>query len=128
MPKAHVLIVDDNETGIKVLAQMLSAMDVGSTGIQDPTQLSGMADTIQGMDVIFLDLEMPKIDGYEMLRIFKDRFQVTAPIIAYSVHTSEINRAMELGFDGFLGKPLQIRNFPGYMARILKGDSVWEID
>jgi CheY-like chemotaxis protein len=126
MTKAHVLIIDDNETGIKVMTQMLSVLDISSVGVQDASQLS--AYDVTQLDAIFLDLEMPKIDGYEMLRILKDRFKVTAPIIAHSVYTNEINRAMEQGFDGFLGKPLNMRSFPGYVTRILSGEAVWEID
>ena len=128
MAKAHVLIIDDNETGIKVLSQMLSMLDVSSVGVQDPTQLSALVEDITTIDAIFLDLEMPKIGGYEMLRILRDRFNTTVPIIAHSVHTSEIHKAMELGFDGFLGKPLHMRTFRGYMNRILKGERVWEVD
>jgi CheY-like chemotaxis protein len=128
MAKAHVLIIDDNETGIKVLSQMLSMLDVSSIGVQDPTQLSTLVDDINTIDAIFLDLEMPKIGGYEMLGILREHFKATVPIIAHSVHTSEIHKAMELGFDGFLGKPLHMRTFPGYMTRILKGERVWEID
>lgn len=128
MTKAQILIIDDNETGIKVISQMLSALDVSSVGVQDPMQIAGMEDQIQQMDAIFLDLEMPKIDGYEMLRILKDRLNVTAPIIAHSVYTNEINRAVEQGFDGFVGKPLNMRSFPGYVTRILNGEPVWEVD
>jgi CheY-like chemotaxis protein len=128
MAKARVLIVDDNETGIKVLAQMLSTQNVDYIGVQDPAQLDNMLAELKSVDAIFLDLEMPKIDGYEMLKIFKGEMKLKAPIIAYSVHTSEINTAKELGFDGFLGKPLRMQNFPAYLASILKGEEVWAVD
>ena len=77
-------------------------------------------------DVIFLDLEMPEINGYEMIEILKNELGVSAPIIAYSVHISEVHVARKLGFDGFLGKPLRRTEFPGQLQRILNGEKVWE--
>ena len=127
MTKAHVVIVDDNEIGIKVLGEMLSALDVSYTAIQDPTHLEGISDELTHVDAIFLDLEMPKIDGYEMLAILKDDLRVSSPIIAYSVHTAEMTTARELGFDGFLGKPLQRNRFHEQLERILNGEPVWEV-
>jgi CheY-like chemotaxis protein len=126
MTRAHVVIVDDNETGIKVLGEMLLALDVSFTAIQDPTHLEGISDELKHVDAIFLDLEMPKIDGYEMLTILKGDLRVSSPIIAYSVHTAEMSTAKELGFDGFLGKPLQRNHFQEQLERILSGEQVWE--
>jgi CheY-like chemotaxis protein len=128
MTKAHALIIDDNETGIKVLTEMLSALDISYVALQDPTDLEGRLEVLSQVDVIFLDLEMPKIDGYEMLRILKDDLRLVCPIIAYSVNTSEMSTAREIGFDGFLGKPLRMNRFPGQVERILRGEPVWEVD
>jgi CheY-like chemotaxis protein len=128
MTNPYAMIIDDNETGIKVLSEMLSAVGINYVAIQDPTDLEGKLDELSQVDVIFLDLEMPKIDGYEMFRILKDELHLACPIIAYSVNTSEISTARDMGFDGFLGKPLRMNRFPGQVERILNGEPVWEID
>jgi two-component system, cell cycle response regulator DivK len=47
------------------------------------------------------------------------------PIIAYSVHTSEAEQARRLGFNGFLGKPLNADDFADQLHNILQGNSVW---
>ena len=39
----------------------------------------------------------------------------------------QINKAKAAGFDGFLGKPLDMDRFPDQIRRILAGDSVWEM-
>lgn len=49
------------------------------------------------------------------------------PIVAYSVHVSEIEIARRAGFDGFLGKPLDADRFSDQLRRILSGEQVWEI-
>jgi len=48
------------------------------------------------------------------------------PIIAYTVHVSEIDVVRQHGFDGFLGKPLDSARFPQQLARILNREPVWE--
>jgi two-component system cell cycle response regulator DivK len=78
------------------------------------------------LDVIFCDLEMPKLTGYEMLPMLREQVG-QLPIIAYSVHLSEIDATRKMGFDGFVGKPLDNERFPEIIRRILNGQSVWEL-
>jgi two-component system cell cycle response regulator DivK len=75
--------------------------------------------------VVFLDLEMPGLDGFHVKDMLRAHFGEVL-IIAYTVHISEINVAKQSGFDGFLGKPLNKARFPDQMARILRGEGVWE--
>ena len=127
MSEKRALIIDDNAKNVNVLVRLLQGQGVGSTQLADPRKLD---DTLQGMaavDVIFLDLEMPMIDGFQVLDTLKAdvRFQ-SVPVVAYTVHVSEINAAHQHGFDGFIGKPLDSDKFPDQLARILSGEAVWE--
>ena len=79
------------------------------------------------MHVVFCDLEMPRLSGYEMLVRLRAAFGRHVPIIAYTVHTSEIDQARKNGFDGFLGKPLDGERFGGLLERIFRGMPVWEL-
>lgn len=125
MPAAQALIIDDSPTNILVLQQLLSIEDVASVAISTTRDLAFQLDSITNIQVVFLDLEMPVVDGYEALQTIKDHPNFTnARVIAYSVHVSELNRAMELGFDGFLGKPLSAEAFPNQLARIFQGEQV----
>ncbi len=49
------------------------------------------------------------------------------PIVAYTVHISEINMARQVGFHSFLGKPLDMDSFPHHLSQILSGEGVWVI-
>jgi two-component system, cell cycle response regulator DivK len=124
----HALIIDDNITGVKVLAGLLETVQASYTSVQDPTKVVDLFDGETQFDVIFLDLEMPKLDGYKVLQLLRDELNVTAPVIAYSVHTSEVSTVRELGFDGFLGKPLNRMQFADQLQRILDGERVWEVE
>ena len=121
----HALVVDDNKQNLRVLSQMLSKQGVHSTEVFDPLTLEAILPTLEAVDVIFLDLEMPGLDGFAV----KDRILktfVNIPIIAYTVHISEMNVIQEHGFSGMLAKPLDGARFPDQLARILRGEQVWE--
>ncbi|MCL4254846.1 MAG: response regulator, partial [Anaerolineae bacterium] len=62
----HALIIDDNLQNVKVLAQLLAKQGVKCTEILSPTQIVDNPVQDEPIDVIFLDLEMPTIDGYQL--------------------------------------------------------------
>lgn len=122
----HVLIIDDNGTGIDVLGTLLDTQNITYTGLQEPTRIREVIKQSPEFEAIFVDLEMPDINGYEVLEILKNELGLRMPIVAYSVHTSEIHTARELGFDGFLGKPIHRQTFPKQIKQILSGEQIWD--
>ncbi len=126
MSKAHALIIDDNLKNVQVLAGLLAQEDVTSSEVSDPRRLDASLDSLAAVNVVFLDLEMPGLNGFDVLSKLRGdaRFQ-GVPIVAYSVHTSEVQATAEQGFDGFLGKPIDPDKFPEQLTRILKGEHVW---
>lgn len=123
---AHALIIDDNVDNVGVLEQLLTLEGVDYTSLHDPAKLDTSIGASSNFDVVFLDLEMPNMDGFQMLSKLKadSRFTNT-PIVAYTVHVSEINEARNRGFDSFIGKPLDADSFPNQLQRILNGKPVW---
>jgi len=127
MAKFSALLIDDNPKNLGVLAQMITMEGGEYTKVSQPQELEAIWKTLPRPDMIFLDLEMPTTDGYTILQAIKaePRFK-GVPVIAYTVHVSEINVAHQHGFDGFIGKPLNADKFPEQIARILNGEGVWE--
>lgn len=111
---AKVLIVDDNEINLKVIAGLLQKYDIDA----DIANSGYMAiDFIQEKeyDMIFMDHMMPGMDGVEtMLRIREmDKGKHgTLPIIAITSDTlvNIKEDMMLLGFDGYLAKPIDVYN------------------
>ena len=66
MTQLHALIVDDNRDNVAILAQMLSIEGIQSTRVEDPTKLEQALSRLPKTQVIFLDLEMPKLNGYDI--------------------------------------------------------------
>src|SRR5258708_544579 len=125
MTEHHALVIDDTISNLKVLSQMLIKQGVRCTEISDPSRLEPLLPTLEQVDVSFLDLEMPGLDGYSVKDLLRTHLG-DIPIIAYTVHVSEINAVHQSGFNGFLGKPLDSTRFPEQLARILNGEPVWD--
>ncbi len=79
-------------------------------------------------DLIILDIHMKPLNGFEVLTMLRQdpRF-LHCRIIALtaSVMNEEVSLLQESGFDGALGKPIDVSKFPGLIERILAGESIW---
>ncbi len=127
MTTHHALIIDDNASNAEVLGELLAEQGILVYISRDPTVVDVELQKLGGVDVVFCDLEMPKIDGFQLLPMLRGRLGRSVPIVAYTVHLSEIDTARRVGFDGFLGKPLDADRFPGLLKRILNGQPVWDL-
>jgi CheY-like chemotaxis protein len=127
MSTHHALIIDDNANNVEVLRGLLAEEGISSTSVLDPTRVDTELQGPEQIDIVFCDLEMPKVDGFQLLPMLRRVLGRSVPIITYTVHHSEIDTARRVGFDGFLGKPLDADRFPGLLKRILNGQSVWEL-
>jgi two-component system cell cycle response regulator DivK len=103
-------------------------MQIATNVIFDTRELNASLNTIPIPDIIFLDLEMPFINGYDVLDYIRQDSNLSqVPIVAYTTHTSHMNTAHQAGFHSFLGKPLDSTLFPDQIHRILNGEHVWEV-
>lgn len=128
MSHFQALIIDDNALNIDVLIALLENSGGQTAAIESPRQIPDVLAALDRVDVVFLDLEFPNHDGFILLGELRTQPRLQGvPIVAYSVHTSEIDEARQAGFDGFIGKPLDARRFPEQLERILNGQAVWEV-
>jgi len=126
MTDKHALIVDDNPKNSKILAMLLRVQGVDSTAVNHPVKLESMLSSLPDIHVVFLDLEMPMLNGFQVMDQLRanSRFE-NVPIIAYSVHSDELKNVHHYGFNGFLGKPVDSDSFPEHLKKILAGEGVW---
>ena len=103
------MIVDDSLTVRKITSRLLTregfAVVTAKDGL-DALQL--LAERVP--DAILLDIEMPRMDGFEFAKTIKADINLAQiPIIMITSRTAEKhrNRAKELGIDAYLGKPYQ---------------------
>jgi chemosensory pili system protein ChpA (sensor histidine kinase/response regulator) len=123
----RAIIIEDNAGDTKVLESLLSRIGVEYAAFDGIGALDAL-DEIAIPDIIFLDLEMPHINGYDVLKELQAIPDFDGiPVVAYTSHTSEMAFAHEAGFHSFLGKPLQSAVFGAQIEQIVNGEPVWEV-
>ncbi len=112
-----ILVVDDNETNLKILESLLHSEGFAVELVRDGLMAIEIASQLQP-DIILLDIMMPGIDGYETCRRLKtDDATRDIPIIFLTTLSDTINKVkgFEVGAVDFITRPLQYREV---LARI----------
>jgi CheY-like chemotaxis protein len=112
---ARILLVEDNELNRDMLSRRLTRRGYEVEIAVDGIEGLRMA-TATSPDLILLDLSLPEIDGWEVLRILKkDPRMKEIPVMALTAHAlvTDRTRALEAGFDEYDIKPVE-------MPRLLK--------
>jgi two-component system cell cycle response regulator DivK len=128
---AHVLVVEDNLHNYLLITRLLSFLGVKHQEWKRSGQhVLETADSMPRVDLILLDIHLPYEDGYEALAKLRssERFADTL-IVAVTADASQTNmrRAREAGFDGFIGKPIDADRFLDQIKIILEGGKVWDL-
>ncbi|KIQ97907.1 Hpt domain-containing protein [Lysobacter sp. A03] len=108
-PVPLVMVVDDSVTMRKVTGRILERHNFEVATARDGQDaLERMADMVP--DLMLLDIEMPRMDGYELATRMKGDARLRdVPIVMITSRTGDKHRqrAMEIGVDRYLGKPYQ---------------------
>ena len=109
--KISVLVVDDSALVRQTLSGILSAdREIRSVDVAADPYIAMNKIKKHRPDVITLDVEMPRMDGFEVARqVRHDERLADLPIVMISSRTGEKHQehAAELGVNSFLGKPFQ---------------------
>lgn len=121
MNATRVLVVEDNERNLKLVRDVLQyagyeiiEASTGEDGVELAQSLSP--------DVILMDLQLPDIDGMEALRRIRESpATADVPVIAVTAFAMQDDRAraIDAGFDGYLEKPLNVRELPAQVQQFL---------
>jgi len=118
----NILIIDDQVANIMVLERMLKIS--GYNNVVATTDSTTSLQLIQRYSpkLVLLDLKMPKLDGFGVLQKIRDidpEKKIT--IIIVTAQSDDMNRkkAMDLGADDFVGKPIQYGELKELIKSIL---------
>ncbi|MBN2303985.1 MAG: response regulator [Anaerolineae bacterium] len=81
-------------------------------------------------DLILLDIHMTPFTGFEMLAMLRNdpAYQSTRVVaLTASVMNEEVELLKRSGFDGVIGKPINVASFPRLLERVAQGESIWYI-
>ncbi len=121
-----VLVVDDSLTVRKITTRLLTREGFRVDSAKDGVDaLEKMHDLIP--DVVLLDVEMPRMDGFELARVMRSDARLkSVPIIMITSRTADKHRnhAMEIGVNVYLGKPYQEQQLLEHIAEQLGQEMV----
>ena len=107
--KVKVMVVDDSITVRRVTSRILQRHDMDVITAKDGVEASAMLEE-NTPDVVLLDVEMPRMDGYELAtRMKNDARYKDVPIVMVTSRTGAKHRgrAEAIGVERYLGKPYQ---------------------
>jgi two-component system cell cycle response regulator DivK len=125
-----VLVVEDNVSNFVLIARMLGYMGIHCEWKTSGYEVVEYADALPQLNLILMDIRLPYEDGYGALRKIRAcKTLKDTLVVAVTAESSieQLNKAKQAGFDGFLGKPLDMDRFPDQIRRILSGEPVWEL-
>lgn len=104
----RILAVDDNAPNLELLSTWLNDLDVHvvqATGGKQAAELG----TSQKFDLIFMDIQMPDLDGIEATKLIRAQsMNKQTPLVALTAHAlpNERKQLLQSGFDDYLSKPM----------------------
>ena len=110
-----VLLVEDNELNREIATEILKSLgmkvDCAADGMEAVEIMSSEAGN--QYDMIFMDIQMPKMDGYTAtreIRTLKDMKKANVPIIAMTANAFDEDRkkAIKAGMNGHIAKPIDV--------------------
>lgn len=121
----RLLLVDDNHVNLLIAEEYLSRYGFAITTATNGTKAVKEAED-GDFDIIFMDCQMPEMDGYQATGIIRNRMADKkirrVPIVALTANAlkGDRERCLEAGMDDFLSKPLQDQALMGVFDRILE--------
>jgi two-component system cell cycle response regulator DivK len=118
-----ILIVDDNQDGRELVVKVLKTRGYQTFEAVDGEDALEKAVALRP-DLILMDRSLPKIDGYEVTRRLKRQEEFkTVPIVALTAHAmrGEREKALEAGCEGYISKPINVRELPELILSYLRG-------
>jgi two-component system cell cycle response regulator DivK len=122
-----ILIAEDYDDNRELLRLVLSSVGYEICEARNGHECLRMAKE-NPPDLVMVDLSMPGLDGWGVVRELRaDAATVNIPCIAVTAHTDrDRQRALETGFDAFVGKPYKTEEMLATVKRVIDRKNVGE--
>lgn len=125
----RVLVAEDNEINWEIAETMLAEFGVESDRVCDGKACVEAINSAPAgrYDMIFMDVQMPVMDGREATRIIRqstDEYIRSIPIVAMTADAfaEDIRSCRDSGMDGHIAKPIEIKKLQAYLQKFRKGE------
>lgn len=125
MSRKTIVMVEDNPDNRRIYSILLEHS--GYEVMQAEDAESGLAlVALCRPDLVLMDISLPRMDGYEATaRLKEDPLTAGIPVVALTAHAfdEDRRRAWDVGFDGYLTKPVGPRRVLQEVERLLRDDA-----
>lgn len=125
MAGEKILIVEDNPDNMKLFVSVLAISGYGTVQATAPHQVPDLV-AAERPDLILMDIQLPEMDGVSLMNQVRDRMggakQVIVALTAHAMQ-GDAEKYLSAGFDGYISKPISVRDFPGQVRSFLDGPS-----
>jgi hypothetical protein len=122
-----VLYIEDNEVNVVLVEQLVRSIKGLSIACEPDGKRGIERARAMQPDLIFLDMQLPDFDGFEVLRQLREHPETARiPCIALSANAmpEDIRRAMKLGFTDYWTKPIDLKAFLANMRLLFPATPV----
>jgi CheY-like chemotaxis protein len=124
---ARILVIEDNDANLELVQYLLEKSGYEVLTARNGAQ--GVTVALQGRpQLIVCDLQMPVMDGYEVLRTLRqDPSMCATTVVAVTAFSMSGDRhnVLVAGFDGYLSKPIEPENFVSQIEAFLPAE--WRV-
>ena len=114
-----ILAIDDTALNLAVVKAALGRAGYQVEGVSSAAEASKWLENGRP-DLILLDIHMPGTDGFAFARSLKSEPATAAiPLIAFTALAMDEEKARAAGFDGHIGKPINVRTLSDRIASYL---------
>lgn len=128
--KLKILIAEDNDLNAEILIELLNAAGMEVVRAADGEKVVDMfsASDVGVFDVILMDVQMPVRNGYEASKLIRAMNRPDAKTVAIYACTANTfkedqDKARDSGMDGFIAKPIDVKNLMQMLEMTNKGES-----
>jgi len=116
----NILIAEDVESNFLYLKAVLSKLNATIFWAKNGIEAVEICDENQ-IDLIFMDLQMPEMNGYEATVLLKKKFPLL-PIVAQTAFAMSDDRekALDSGCDDYLAKPIKSKDLLSVVEKFIK--------
>lgn len=101
----RILVVDDNDSVVELLVEMLAQENVEARGTTRSTDVMALIEDFEP-NALFIDIEMPDINGLDLLKLIRDMHpDLPVVIVSGFVDKAALLRATRLGISAVIEKP-----------------------
>ncbi|MCL2387528.1 MAG: ATP-binding protein [Defluviitaleaceae bacterium] len=122
----HILLVEDISINREIVMAFLEPIRVKITAAENGVQaVQIFAENPSGFDLIFMDLQMPEMDGFtatRKIRAMDDPKAKTIPIIAMTANvlSEDVQKCLAAGMNSHIGKPIDIESVMKIIRKYLR--------